>query len=404
MLDNIKIGIENQVVPINNELRFSIDVSGLLRDSDIIGNGPIHQGDYILKLEFKDGFYVDENNKMVTDLTDLYDENGKIDDKKYSYVKIECKIQEVYIEGNLFEQNTLELYNKRFVDILEKSNYEPYVKRLKEFENEIKRVSDFLQILELINYDELNDKKDHYNYNRFMKNNNITTSVNILPVQYLTDNGFKKIIDNQLNKHFNEDQLNNMKIEKKFCILSFIKIKEIFNAYLIRLNSSYEKIKNNPHLMSNIYDLSDIEHKKFIDVNHVEYLNYLDKYLANEHTLYSDIYFIKYNLAQGIIKDSVNQKVYKASGYILVKSKNGEKWNIFFFGNDEIDIDNNKIKKHNDILGFEKNESDKKIQDEKNIARENKQLKRENKEYRKNERNNHKKDDKSDDDFEINLF
>lgn len=334
-------------------LKAQLNLSELLGITDIEGLMPAKLIT-LITINIPTDIIYDQNNNVVTDVIELYDDDGILDNN-YKKGKLTISdpelimehISTIYIKDKEISINQyLKDYNKILFGQL---NGVPYYNFIADVNKEIAICENFLNYVKAnIDQHNINVKNDHYNTKRIDK----------MPTSVFLDGHFRSLVTNNsnrdhvktvINKYFPDYELpdidNDNISDKDINTITFLSL--IGNMYdsienhLTMLKKIQILVQENPAYISREffpYNYVDKRKNFVVDINNEEYNN-LQFYKME---VFKEIYYIKSMNYAGFVSE--NKKYYESKYLILVKSINGDKWNILLYGDKEKEIANlNKV-------------------------------------------------------------
>lgn len=329
---------------------------------------------FTLKLEFTKNLILYNNNESKYHVFNLIENNesndleykfipgyNKIENNKHGILQYKCEINGhiINIDKSTFVLNYTNNKKNNPIYICDKNKIFDRVEKIKKEIDRIKNIQDV--IIDILNNETtINYKKDHVmkniDFGRFKKKDRKRFGLTLYNViennehdlNYYYDimiknekfkfiENYKKKIEDHKEKIYNKTKRKTIrKLEKNSkyndCLNEYKnKIFIVYMYYIILKQCvSYEQILNIAHdnITKNNYYSDDILFHDIIEniikcVNDNDYVNYG----IFDNNLYSKIYYFKTQNIYAVARNENNYKI--ATGILLAKSKQDEKWNIF---------------------------------------------------------------------------
>ncbi len=285
-------------------------------------------------------------------LGDICDEEGNS-----TCYKQPIEVTSMEMKTQVGELSSIQPYIDAFLKDLKDTNFQAHKERLVSFENEIKNISELINVTEGINPANINVKKDHFSFKR-TKKTHLTTSVFLDVFQYCLDPRYKEFIHGdfkELCEKFgvkcrmpserktvippkidsftlpNFDSILKHDLHLSVCMHHILGLRANLIGYRNRLELSKKVITEKPEYMAPMFGWNDVE-EVYIHPSTALYQTYYNNLPARES--FDEVYFIHQpHTSNGLVKDATTKKFFLSKGLILAKSKNhhGDKmWNIFF--------------------------------------------------------------------------
>jgi len=283
----------------------------------------------------------DKDNQPAQTFDDLCDAQGRRVCHETSFT-----IDSASVPCNTVSKLEVQKYKETIQKTLEASSFRPHHDRLQKFDDEIKRISDFKDVIAQIDLSNLNIKSAHHNFKRARNSNqHISTSVFLDGYQFIADPRFRVFVKSTLEDLCKEfmpgktftipgtTRISKHNLHTSVSLYTLLTLRKQVDNYLNRICLSRKLISQYPVYMADKFCWNDIE-AVLIHKGTAEYQHYFENFPGKEH--FEDIYFIRqpYN-SNGLVRDAHQDNFFLSKGIVLAKSKterqrNGKAWNMFF--------------------------------------------------------------------------